>query len=823
MFTWYRRLFWFILFLFSLGLAYFCYFCLEVEKELPDTNQLKHVDFETPMEIYSNDGKLMAVFGQIKRKPISISEVPKNLINAIVAIEDQRFFTHKGFDPVGIMRAGLEFAKTGKKKQGASTITQQVAKNFFLTRERTFKRKFVELLISLKIEQELTKDQIMELYVNKIALGHNTYGVVAAAEIYFGKTLNELTIAEMATLAGLPKAPSSYNPISHPKNSELRRNLVLQKMYEQNFITQEEYETAKAEPMVTKYHPIEIEFRSDYVSEMTRQRIIDNFGEEVTRKGIKVYTTVSSQDQSLADLAVFKGLMDYDRRHGFRGPVAILWNNKEKPWEEDQIYEYLEKQLNYSYLEPAVVLAVETKEATIALKGNKKGIIEWDGIKWAGKFLTDRRVGYAPKSAKDVLKPGFQIYIYHDENDKLKLAQIPAAQAALVSLDSHNGAIKAIVGGFSFLQSKFNRAEQAKRQAGSNIKPFIYSAAMQNGYTLSTLVLDAPITTWETGRKSSWSPKNSPNVYDGPISLREALAKSKNVVSVRLLRGTGLKKIIDHLTNFGIPVDRIYQNDPLALGSIDVTPLQIVRGYAAISNGGFLINPYIVDRIEDAQGKILFKANPIIACPTCKDHVLDQVAYSDGRGHRIAPQIISHANAFLVSEAMHTGIYGGAERGLRAFNGTGWRTAKMMPNRKDFSGKTGTSNDSRDCWFSGLNSNYVTTVWTGFDNQNRNLGRESGATVAQPIWNYFMVPFMKDKEISPVLKPNNVVTHRVDRNTGLFVNDGAPNSRNEFFEIGSDPAEKTVGNYNYFNYENGGSSSSATKNPNGTPDVSDIF
>ncbi|MCR4554236.1 MAG: penicillin-binding protein 1A [Succinivibrionaceae bacterium] len=818
MFCWYRRFFWFVIFLIACGTAVVCYYLLEVEKELPNIDQLKTVELETPMEIYSNDGKLMAVFGEIKRKPVTIDQVPTKLIQAFVAIEDQRFYTHKGFDPIGIMRAAVEFAKTGKKKQGASTITQQVAKNFFLTPERTIKRKVIELLISIKIEQELTKDQIMELYLNKIALGHNTYGVVAAAEIYFGKDLQHLTIGEMAILAGLPKAPSSYNPISHPKNSEFRRNLVLQKMLEQNFITKKEFETAIAEPVETKYHPIEIEFQSDYVAEMTRQRIIDNFGEEVTRQGIKVFTTVNSQDQALADLAVFKGLTDYDRRHGFRGPVATLWNSTEKPWEEEKIYKYLEKQPNYSLLEPAVVLSVDTKEATVAIKGNKKGVIGWDGIKWAGKFLTDRRIGNSPKNAKEVLKPGYQIFVYTDEKDVLRLSQLPAAQAALISLDSHNGAIKAVVGGFSFKQSKFNRAEQAKRQAGSNIKPFVYSAALQNGYTLSTLVLDAPISSWETGKKSGWSPKNSPNVYDGPITVREALAKSKNVVAVRLLRGTGLMKVVEHLNNFGLTVSKIYQNDPLALGSLDVTPLQLVRGYAAISNGGFLINPYIVDRIEDAQGNVLFKANPIIACPMCKDHVLDGLAYSDGKGHRIAPQIISHANAFLISEAMHTAIYGGAERGLHGFNGTGWRTAKLMPNRKDFSGKTGTSNDSRDCWFSGLNSNYVTTVWTGFDNQQRNLGRESGATVAQPIWNYFMVPYMKDKPESPVLKPNNVFVHRVDRNTGLFVNQGAGNSRNEFFENDTDPSVKSTGTFNYFNYENASEGENKS-----TPDVSDIF
>lgn len=819
MFTWYRRLFWFFVLLFAVGTAVGCYFLLEVEKELPNIEQLKNVEFETPMEIYSNDGKLMSVFGEIKRKPISISEVPQKLIQAVIAIEDQRFYTHKGFDPVGIMRAAFEFAKTGQKKQGASTITQQVAKNFFLTRERTFKRKLIELMISLKIEQELDKDQIMELYLNKIALGHNTYGVAAAAEIYFGKELKELTIGEMAVLAGLPKAPSTYNPISHPNNSKMRRNLVLQKMYEQQFITRDEYDKAVAEPIETKYHEIEIEFQSDYVAEMTRQRIIDNFGEKVSRQGIKVYTTVNSHDQALADMAVFKGLMDYDRRHGYRGPAAVLWDSKEKPWDDDKIKEHLDKQQTYSFLLPAVVLEVGNKEATVAIKGNKTGVIGWDGIKWAGKFLTDRRIGNPPKSAKDVLKPGHQIYVYTDENDVLRLAQIPAAQAALISLDSHNGAIKAVVGGFSFKQSKFNRAEQAKRQAGSNIKPFVYSAALNNGYTLSTLVLDAPISSWETGKKSGWSPKNSPNVYDGPITVREALAKSKNVVAVRLLRGTGLKKVVQHLDNFGLTVGKIYQNDPLALGSLDVTPLQIVRGYAAISNGGFLINPYIVDRIEDAQGNVLFKANPIIACPMCKDHVLDELSYSDGKGHRIAPQIISHANAFLVSEAMHTGIYGGADRGLRSFNGTGWRTAKLMPKRKDFSGKTGTSNDSRDCWFSGLNSNYVTTVWTGFDNQQRNLGREAGATVAQPIWNYFMVPFMSDKPESPVLKPHNVITRRVDKYSGLFVGEGAGNSRNEFFEINTDPAEKSVGTHSYFNYENQSSEGGGKT----TPDVSDIF
>lgn len=820
MFVWLRRFVWFCLFCISIILACGCYYALKIEQDLPNVNQLKDVEFETPMQIYSEDGKLMAVFGEIKRKPISINDVPKQLINAFISIEDQRFFEHMGFDTKGILRATLEFAKTGKKKQGASTITQQVAKNFFLSRERTFDRKIKELFIALQMERELTKEQILELYLNKIALGHNSYGVAAAAEVYFGKQLHELTLGEMAILAGLPKAPSSYNPISHPQKCKERRNLVLSKMYEYKYINAEQFRDALEEDIVSYYHGPEIEFRSDYVSEMARQRIIDSFGEDVTKKGIKVYTSINSIDQKNADDAVFKGLIDYDHRHGFRGPVEILWTNKDEPWNLDKINEFLKQQKVISYLQPAVVIDVQDKQATVIMKDGTQSIIAWDGIKWAAKFLTDRRIGNAPKNAKEVLKPGFFVYTYTTNEGKTQLSQIPDAQAALVSLDSHNGAIKAIVGGFSFTQSKFNRAEQAKRQPGSNIKPFIYSTAFQNGFTLSTLVMDEPITSWETGKLSKWKPKNSPNVYDGPITVREALAKSKNVVSVRLLRASGLQNVVENLNNFGLNVSKIYQNDSLALGAIDITPLQVARSYTAISNGGFLVEPYIVSKIEDAQGNVIYTANPIIACPTCEDHVLSNTRYSDGKGHIIAPQIISHANSFLVAEAMHTGIYGGAERGLHAFNGTGWRTAREMPKRKDFSGKTGTTNDSRDCWFSGLNGQYVTTVWIGFDNQKRNLGRESGATAAQPIWNYYMTKFMQDKPEFPVIRPKTIEVHKVNKFSGLFVGEGAPNSRNEFFEIGTDPATLSVGRDNFFNY---GSSTSNNGNDDELPDASDIF
>ncbi len=823
MFTFIRRTFWFILLCISIATACGCVFFLKLERELPNIEELKNVDFETPMHIYSSDGKLMFVFGQIKREPISIKEIPQMLINAFVSIEDQRFYEHRGFDVIGIGRAAIEYARTHKKKQGASTITQQVAKNFFLTRERTFERKIKELIISLKIERELTKDQIMELYLNKIALGHNAYGVLAASKVYFGKTLNELTLGEMAVLAGLPKAPSTYNPISHPQKAKERRDLVLAKMLEYGYISKAQHDEAVSEPVISRYHGPEIEFRSDYISEMARQRVIDRFGEGVTTKGIRVFTTVNSEVQKLADEAVFKGIMEYDRRHGYRGPAKELWKNKEEPWTEEQIQKYLKGIPNVSKLMPAVVNKVTDRQIEISMKNDVHAIITWDGIKWAAKFLTDRRVTGTPHSAKEVAKAGQLIYVYNDEKGVMQLSQIPAVQSALISLDPQNGAIRAMVGGFSFTQSKFNRAEQAKRQPGSNIKPFIYSAAVEHGYTISSVVMDVPITSWETGRNLKWHPKNSPNVYDGPITLREALAKSKNVVAVRLLRGTGLKNVVAHLEKLGYDVPKQYQNDPLALGTLEMTPLELARGYAALSNGGFLLHPYIVQRIEDENGKVLYEANPVIACTTCEDHVLDPLSYSDGKGHRIAKQVLSHANTFIVAEMMHTGIYGGAERGLHGFNGTGWRTAKAMPGRKDFSGKTGTTNNSKDCWFSGFNGSAVTTVWIGFDNHARSLGRESGATAAQPIWNYFMVPYMKNSPINPVYKPDTIITHRVNRYTGLFVGDSAPNSRNEFFEIGTNPADRSAytggASNSYFNYN----SPKSEENENAMPSASDLF
>ncbi len=826
MLTFISRTIWFLLLCVSVAIAACCVFFLKMERELPDINELKNVEFETPMHIYSSDGKLMYVFGQIKREPIAIQDVPKMLINAFVSIEDQRFYEHSGFDAIGIIRAALEYAKTQKKKQGASTITQQVAKNFFLTRERTFERKIKELIISLKMERELTKDQIMELYLNKIALGHNAYGVVAAAKVYFGKNLKDLTLSEMAVLAGLPKAPSTYNPISHPEKARERRDLVLSKMLEYKYITKQEYNEAREEPVISSYHGPEIEFRSDYISEMARQRVIDRFGENVTTKGIRVYTTVNSEVQTLADEAVFKGIMEYDRRHGYRGAAKELWTSKETPWTEEQIQKYLKDLPTVNKLIPAVVNKVTEREIDVSMKNDHHGVIPWEGIKWAARFLTDRRTTGLPRSAREVAKPGQLIYVYTDEKGVLQLSQIPAVQSALVSLDPKNGAIRAMVGGFSFTQSKFNRAEQARRQPGSNIKPFIYSAAIEHGYTVSSIVMDVPIGSWSSGKSSKWHPKNSPNVYDGPITLREALAKSKNVVAVRLLRGTGLKNVVAHLEKLGYAVPKVYQNEPLALGTLEMTPLELARGYAVLANGGFLLHPYIIQRIEDDSGNLLYEANPVIACTTCDDHVLDPQAYSDGHGHRIAKQVLSHANTFLVAEMMHTGIYGGADRGLSGFNGTGWRTAKAMPNRKDFSGKTGTTNNSKDCWFSGFNADVVTSVWIGFDNHARSLGREAGATAAQPIWNYFMVPYMKNFPENPVYRPETVITHKVNRATGLFVGDGAGNARNEFFEIGTNPADHSAftggASNSYFNYDSG-KQNSGGGSESGVPSASDLF
>lgn len=811
MFKWFKRLLWLLLLFMSVGIAAIAAFYFHLEKDLPDVSALRDTSWETPLRVYSSDGVLMSEFGDVKRIPLQIEQIPIQMRQAFLAIEDSRFYEHPGIDLVGIARAGAVWAVSGQMRQGASTITQQVARNFFLSREKTLLRKIKEVFLAWRIERELTKDEILALYLNKIPLGYHAYGVGAAAQVYYGKTVDQLTLGEIAVIAGLPKAPSMLNPIRSPQRALARRNLVLSRMLQLGMIEQTAYQKAVSEPIVTRYHATNVGLDAPYLAEMVRKFMLDKYGEESYSKGYQVYTTLSSIQQQAAQAAVFKGLLDYDIRHGYRGAEKQLWAQG-SAWSLEQITNYLADSASYEPFEPAIVTAVNAKDVTVMIKGGLDATISWDGLKWARPFISDERQGAAPRKAADVLKVGELIWVWQDENsDQLRLAQIPDANAAFVALNPRNGAIQALVGGFNFEISKFNRVEQARRQVGSNIKPFIYSAALANGFTLASIINDAPITQWDGGT-SGWSPKNSPPEYDGPISLREALARSKNVVTVRLLRSVGIDNVLAYLRLFGFPDSSLQRNESISLGTAEFTPLELVSGYAAFANGGFKVAPYFVDRIEDANGNIIYEATPAIACAGCgklAEAGLDSAnAYNEELGDwhsqcpidpvvgaKQATRIMSTANAFLITEALHSAIYGGADRGLGGWIGTGWRAAKELK-RGDLAGKTGTTNEAKDAWFSGFTPNIVATAWIGFDDHRRALGRsiagnEFGASAAQPIWIEYMRVALKGIPDKKSVPPDDIVMKYVNNYSGLSMTTSGVGSRNEFFAKGSEPTAMT--------------------------------
>ena len=573
-------------------------FYVHIRDGLPDVSTLKNVELQQPMQIFTADGKLIGEVGEERRIPVKLEEVPQKLIDAIIATEDSRFYEHKGIDPKGILRA--IYRSSQGDTQGASTITQQLARNFFLTPERKFERKVKEAVLALEIEKVLTKQEILELYLNKIYLGYRSHGVAAAAKTYFNKSLDQLTLGEIAIIAGLPKAPSTMNPIYSVKRAEARRNVVLGRMLEVNKITKEEYEAAKKEPVKASFYGTAFEFRADYVTEMIRQEMVKRYGEEVAyNKGFKVYATVLSADQRAAQEALRDNLIAYDRRHGWRGAEKLWTGNN--AWDEEKIIEHLSKLPNSEPFTGVVVTEVNKNSYTIMLPNGDKAELKKNNASF-GKLIK--------------LNAGEQIWVRQGKDKEWNLGQVPAVNSALVSLNSDNGAIEAIVGGFSFEQSRFNRATQSLVQVGSSIKPFIYAAAMNKGLSLSSTVSDAPITINKPGQKA-WTPKNADGRYEGPLRLRVALGKSKNMVAIRTLQMAGVGYVADYLERFGFSKDQFVASEALALGAASFTPLEMARAYAVFDNGGYLIEPYIIDRILDAQGNELYKANPVVACVEC--------------------------------------------------------------------------------------------------------------------------------------------------------------------------------------------------------------
>nr|WP_216358608.1 PBP1A family penicillin-binding protein [Gilliamella apicola] len=790
-------------------------------KDLPDVTTLKNVRLQTPLQILSKDGELIAIFGERRRTPLKYNEIPPVVVNAVIATEDARFYEHFGIDPVGIVRAMYIGLKQKGFSQGGSTITQQVAKNFFLTPEKSISRKAKEIILAIRMEKELTKEEIMTLYLNMINFGSRAYGVAAASYTFFGKTPEQLTIDEAALLAGLPNAPSAYNPISHPERARTRRDWVLGRMLDQSYITQAQFKEAVNKPINVSYHAPQIEFSAPYIAEMARQFMYDKFGENAYTDGYKVYTTISKTDQLAAEQAVQKNIIDYDIRHGYRGPEKILWKNNEKAWDDDQIQNTLKKYSCYSGMCPGVVTQSSDVEANVVLTDKSKIVIAFQDMKWARPFISDTKQGSFPKKVSDTLKPGQLIWV-KKINDKWALAQIPAVNAALVSLDSDNGAIKAIVGGYDFYLSKFNRATQALRQLGSNIKPFIYTATLEKGLTMATLLNDAPIVR-STG-SATWRPKNSPPSYAGPLRLRIGLGMSKNVMMVRALRAVGIEYVANYLERFGFPKENISLNESLALGSASFTPLQVARAYSVIVNGGYLISPYLIEKIEDNNGSdVIYQHQPLIACKNCTDEVINTESTPvslnnveneiDESGNeepeqanlksddnmvlpninldnkatdvtpKHAPQTINSGLAFIMKDGLRSIVFGGSN-----WQGTAWRVKAL--GRKDVGGKTGTTNESKDVWFSGFGGNIVTTVWMGFDDHRRKLGRtiraEAGAVTANPVWVDYMKIALQDVPITEDTKPENVISVTIDQKTGLLPQSGSK-TMSEYFIKGTEP------------------------------------
>ncbi|MDR5617413.1 peptidoglycan glycosyltransferase/peptidoglycan DD-transpeptidase MrcA [Arsenophonus sp.] len=798
-----------------------------VESELPDVATLKDVRLQVPMQVLSAEGELIAQFGEKRRLPLPLKQVPPLMIEAFVATEDSRYYEHHGVDPIGIFRAVSVMAASGHASQGASTITQQLARNFFLSREKTLMRKVKEVFLAIRIEQLLSKDEILELYLNKIYLGNRAYGVGAAAYVYFGKSVNELSLSEIAMIAGLPKAPSTFNPLYSHERAINRRNTVLLRMLEEGYITQQQYNEAKRENIIASYHAPKISFSAPYLAEMVRQELYNRYGEDAYTNGYKVYTTIIGKDQIAAVNALRNNLINYDIRHGYRGAEKILWTQLQTPWTHEQIIEQLKKISTYGPLISAVVIATNKNKAEVIMPNGASVELAMNGVSWACKYISDERQGIAPKTVNEVVKVGELIRIRQVE-DSWWLAQIPEANSAFIALNPLDGAIVSLVGGFDFELSKFNRVTQSLRQVGSNIKPFLYTAALDKGLTLASLLNDMPITRWDAGADSEWRPKNSPAKYAGPISLRQGLGQSKNVVMVRAMRAMramGVDYAADYLKRFGFPEENINRTESLALGAPSFTPLQIVRGYAVMSNGGYLIDPYFISRVEGLQGEVVFEAKAKIACPKCNDipviyddvpkikeinaESIEDIVKSTTpmtnlkpsvdinseipitvEQKKYAPHVISTPLAFLISNAMMTNIYG--EPG---WMGTGWRARDFK--RKDIGGKTGTTNSSKDAWFSGYGPDIVATAWIGFDDNKRSLGRtitggEAGAKSAQPIWNDFMKVVLDGVRENDIEPPDGIISITIDSKTGKLATNNSVSKNLEYFIEGTEPKTAAI-------------------------------
>ncbi len=827
---------------------------LYITPRLPGIETLRDVQLQVPLRVYAKSGELIAEFGEMKRTPLKYEEFPKHLINAVLAAEDDRFFEHPGVDYQGILRAVVHLIRTGKKGQGGSTITMQVARNFFLSREKTYLRKLNEIFLAFKIEGFLSKEEILALYLNKIYLGKRAYGFSAATQVYYGKAIDQLTVAEYAMVAGLPKAPSSYNPINNPQRALIRRNYVLGRMRILDYIDEEVYQAALATPDMAKVHGQDIELEAPYIAEMVRTEMVARYGSAAYTGGYSVYTTVNAVRQRAANNALRNALLDYDRRHGYRGHLGFFDLNSiaespdkasadkvlnqatpEKAAKEKSVVTKAEieeldeftiwrKALNkiptFGNLIPSLVFQVNDKEAYAYTAENKVVHLPWEHIEWARTYVDDNAVEAKLTSAHERLKEGDIIYTVPSAKPGCSwLAQKPTVGGALVSLAPEDGAIEALNGGFDYYSgSKFNRAIQAQRQPGSSFKPFIYTAALDKGYTAASIIADAPVVFDAPGLEDTWRPENYSGKFYGDTRLRLALIKSRNLVSIRLLRDIGIGYAIRYIKQFGFTSKMLPRNLSLALGSGSLTPYDLANGYAVFANGGYRVKPYLIDYIVGAKDKIIFMAQPAQVCRACRK---ETISLDDGEDKekqknenvatalpvlppdlsesflslmdeqerlevnqgpaplKLAEQILSSQTAFLINTMM---------RDVIRF-GTGRRA--LVIGRKDLAGKTGTTNDQRDAWFTGFNPDLATIAWVGFDNPRPLGDRETGARAALPMWVDYMRDALAGVEEKELEQPPGLVSVRIDPMTGQLANAKTKDAIFEFFLADQVPTEQT--------------------------------
>ena len=834
-----------------------------ITPKLPDIETLRDVQLKVPLRVYTKDGLLLAEFGEMKRTPLRYEEFPDALIKALIAAEDDRFFEHPGVDYKGILRAALHLVRTGERAQGGSTITMQVARNFFLSREKTFLRKFNEIFLAFKIEEELTKQEILELYLNKIYFGKRAYGVAAAAQVYYGKNIDELNLSEMAMIVGLPKAPSRYNPIVNPSRALLRRNYVLGRMRDLNFITQSEYDDTYAIEDDAAVHGQNLEVEAPYVAEMVRSEMLKRYGNNAYTAGYQVYTTVDSKLQIAANEALRQALHAYERRHGYRGIIGhVELFNFEFETDEEYWDSVLAEQPVQGDLVPAIVFQVEEQSAYAYTADGQVVFMDWPQLEWARRYIDEFNMGPKLDNAKQILAEGDVVYVVPAQKGCSYLAQVPIVTGALVSLKPDDGAVQSLVGGFDFYQSKFNRVIQAKRQPGSSFKPFIYSAALDKGFTAASVINDSPVVFDAPGLEDTWRPENYTGKWYGETLLRTALIKSRNLVSIRLLRDIGIGYAVRYATRFGFKRSSLPRDLSLALGSGAITPLELANGFSVFANGGFKVQPYFIDYILDSDKNVIHVEQRQEVCVKCVEEIEEKLRLEQEKEEarlaelakkaemglavedvakdslesakveterpeqaaqeqvtqasenkipvlsvdvesevvkaedskevvmieqtgpqlvKFAPRVLSPQTTFLMNTMMRDVIR----------YGTGRRALSLR--RKDLAGKTGTTNDQRDAWFSGFNRNVVTISWVGFDNPHPLGNRETGAIAALPMWNAYMGKALRGMPEALLEQPDGIVSVRIDKNTGLPATPESTETMFEYFLEDQVPNESNTG------------------------------